>query len=215
MYTQSINLSVIPEGVRPVIHCSQYDTNIQAFRFKLYVRGAEYIIPDGVAVLMNGKKPDGNGFSYAAASITGNVATFNTTQQMTAVAGDVLCELRVRASNQIIGTINFILRVEPAPLDDDTIISDTDIPLIEQAVEIAANLAQYIQETRDNAAAAQDSLKNSVKLAAYFVKAAVRDDPQIRMKKYLISMLWYLGLCAAAAVVDMLCSLCFSWIFKF
>ncbi len=65
------------------------------------------------------------------------------------------------------------------------------------------------------AAAAQDSLKNSVKLAAYFVKAAVRDDPQIRMKKYLISMLWYLGLCAAAAVVDMLCSLCFSWIFKF
>ena len=157
MYTQSINLSVIPEGVRPVIHCSQYDTNVQAFRFKLYVRGAEYIIPDGVAVLMNGKKPDGNGFSYAAASITGNVATFNTTQQMTAVAGDVLCELRVRASNQIIGTINFILRVEPAPLDDDTIISDTDIPLIEQAVEIAANLAQYIQETRDNAAAAQDS----------------------------------------------------------
>lgn len=65
------------------------------------------------------------------------------------------------------------------------------------------------------AAAAQDSLKNSVKLTIYFIKTAVRDDPQIQMKKYLVSMLWYLVLCAAAAVVDMLCALSFSWIFKF
>lgn len=157
MYTQETNLNVIPSGVRPVIHCSQYDNNLSAIRFKLYKDNAEFTIPSGAAVIINGYKPDNTGFSYAASAISGNVATIDMTQQMTAIAGDVLCELRVRTENQIIGTLNFILRVEPAPLTDDTILSETDIPLIEQAVDIAANLAEYIQITVDNAAAAKAS----------------------------------------------------------
>lgn len=157
MYTQETNLNVIPSGVRPVIHCSQYDNNLSAIRFKLYKDNAEFTIPSGAAVIINGYKPDNTGFSYAASAISGNIATMDVTQQMTAIAGDVLCELRVRTESQIIGTLNFILRVEPAPLTDDTIISETDIPLIEQAVDIAANLAEYIQATYTNAAAAQAS----------------------------------------------------------
>ena len=157
MYTQETNLNVIPSGVRPVIHCSQYDNNLSAIRFKLYKDNAEFTIPSGAAVIINGYKPDNTGFSYAASAISGNVATIDMTQQMTAIAGDVLCELRVRTENQIIGTLNFVLRVEPAPLTDDTILSETDIPLIEQAVDIAANLAEYIQITVDNAEAAKAS----------------------------------------------------------
>lgn len=157
MYTQETNLNVVPSGVRPVIHCSQYDNNLSAIRFKLYKNNTEFVIPTGAAVIINGYKPDNTGFSYAASAISGNTATINVTQQMTAIAGDVLCELRVRTESQIIGTLNFVLRVEPAPLTDDTILSETDIPLIEQAVDIAANLAEYIQATYDNAAAAKAS----------------------------------------------------------
>lgn len=157
MYTQETNLNVIPSGVRPVIHCSQYDNNLSAIRFKLYKENTEFTIPTAAAVIINGYKPDNTGFSYAASAISGNMATIDMTQQMTAIAGDVLCELRVRTENQIIGTLNFILHVEPAPLTDDTILSETDIPLIEQAVDIAANLAEYIQITVDNAAAAKAS----------------------------------------------------------
>lgn len=157
MYTQDVNLNVVPVGVRPVIHCSQYDNNLQAIKFTLYKNNVAFSIPSGAAVLINGYKPDNTGFSYAATAISGNTATFTVTQQMTAVAGEVLCELRVRTSDQIIGTLNFILKVEEAPLQDDTILSETDIPLIEQAVDIAANLAEYIQITVDNAAAAQAS----------------------------------------------------------
>lgn len=159
MYTQETNLNVVPSGVRPVIHCSQYDNNLSAIRFKLFKDNVAFTIPSGAAVIINGLKPDNTGFSYAASAISGNTATISTTQQMTAVAGDVLCELRVRTSNQIIGTLNFILRVEPAPLQDDSILSETDIPLIEQAVDIAANLAEYIQATYTNAAAAEASAR--------------------------------------------------------
>ena len=165
MYTQDVNLNVVPVGVRPVIHCSQYDNNLQAIKFTLYKNNVAFSIPSGAAVLINGYKPDNTGFSYAATAISGNTVTFTVTQQMTAIAGDVLCELRVRTESQIIGTLNFVLRVEPAPLTDDTIISETDIPLIEQAVDIAANLAEYIQVTYDNAAAAKASAESSASSA--------------------------------------------------
>lgn len=157
MYTQETDLNIVPSGVRPVIHCSQYDNNISAIKFRLYKDNVAFPVPSWAAVIINGQKPDKTGFSYAASAISGNIVTIDVTQQMTAIAGDVLCELRLRSNAQIIGTLNFILRVEPAPLNDETIISETEIPLIEQAVDIAANLAQYIQETRDNAAATRVS----------------------------------------------------------
>ena len=157
MYTQAINLDVIPAGVRPVIHVSQFDNQVQALRFTLYKDNQPFTIPSGAAVLINGYKPDNTAFSYAATATSGQTATFSVTQQMTAVPGDVECELRVRTASEIIGTLNFILRVEKAPLTDDSVLSETDIPLIEQAVDIAANLAEYIQQTLDAAEAASAS----------------------------------------------------------
>lgn len=183
MYTQETNLNVIPSGVRPVIHCSQYDNNLSAIRFKLYKDNAEFTIPSGAAVIINGYKPDNTGFSYAASAISGNIATMDVTQQMTAIAGDVLCELRVRTESQIIGTLNFILRVEPAPLTDDTIISETDIPLIEQAVDIAANLAEYIQQTldaRDDAQTAAADAAASATDAATDAASAASDAASVQ-----------------------------------
>lgn len=157
MYTQAINLDVIPAGVRPVIHVSQFDNQVQALRFTLYKDNQPFTIPSVAAVLINGYKPDNTAFSYAATATSGQTATFSVTQQMTAVPGDVECELRVRTASEIIGTLNFILRVEKAPLTDDSVLSETEIPLIEQAVNIAANLAEYIQQTIDAASAASAS----------------------------------------------------------
>lgn len=165
MYTQTHDLNVIPTGVRPVVHVSQYDNQVQALRFLLYKENAPFTIPASAAVLINGLKPDGTGFSYAATATSGNSATFAVTQQMTAVAGSTECELRVRTANEIIGTLNFTIEVEEAPLHDDSVLSETDIPLIEQAVDIAANLAEYIQQTVDSARAAAASAEASASSA--------------------------------------------------
>lgn len=165
MYTQAINLDVIPAGVRPVIHVSQFDNQVQALRFTLYKDNQPFTIPSGAAVLINGYKPDNTAFSYATTATSGQTATFSVTQQMTAVPGDVECELRVRTASEIIGTLNFILRVEKAPLTDDSVLSETEIPLIERAVDIAANLAEYIQQTLDAASAASASATNAANAA--------------------------------------------------
>lgn len=161
MYVQNLNLDIIPEGVRPVIHVSQYDNQTNALRFSLFVNNQSFTIPSGAGVLINGHKPDNTAFSYQAASISGNTVVCNVTQQMTAVPGDVDCELRIRTSTQVIGTLNFVLRVEPAPLNDDSVISESYIPLVEQAIDIAANLAQYIEATVQAATNAEASALQS------------------------------------------------------
>lgn len=169
MTTQRIKLNLIPGGVMPVIYASQYDNQTDALIFELYNGTLPFPVPQGAAVLINGTKPpvDGEvtGFSYSAASITGNTVICNITTQMTAVVGDVLCELRVRTESQIIGSINFILRVERSALNDDTVLSETDIPLIEQAIEIAANLADYIQTAVDSAETASTAAETATEAA--------------------------------------------------
>lgn len=61
--------------------------------------------------------------------------------------------------------------------------------------------------------ASETAAKNTCKMILCFVRSAVRDDPHLQMKRYFLNMLWLLGGCIAAAVLDMLFSLLFSWIF--
>ena len=157
---------MIPRGVMPRVYASKYDNQTNALIFDLYDGEAEFNIPSGAAVLINGTKPDGTGFSYSASSWSGNRVVCNVTTQMTAVQGDVLCELRIRTASQIIGSLNFVLRVEPSALDDDSVISETEIPLIEQAIEIAANLADYIQTAVDSAETATDAAETATAAAS-------------------------------------------------
>ena len=59
--------------------------------------------------------------------------------------------------------------MEPAPLNDDSVISESYIPLVEQAIDIAANLAQYIETTVQ---AATNSEASALRSAASATDAA-------------------------------------------
>jgi hypothetical protein len=65
---------------------------------------------------------------------------------MTVLAGDVPTQLRITKGEDLIGTLNFIIRVEPAALADDTIISETDLPLIEEAAEIISQVPEIMEQ---------------------------------------------------------------------
>lgn len=166
MIAQVTDLNLIPGGVLPVVNVSQYDEQNGSLIFNLYNGDVPYTIPANTSGLINGQKPDKNVFSYPVAALSGSAITCNCTKQMTAVAGDVLTELRLRRGDEIIGTCNFILRVERAPLQDDSVISETMIPLIEQAIDIASNLAEYIQQTLDAASSASSSASQAASSAS-------------------------------------------------
>jgi hypothetical protein len=146
---QSIKLNLIPGSVLPVVNVSQYDAHRQ-FQLVVYEGATAYSLT-GKTVEIRGTKPDGNGFAYDAqdgvVTVSNNVVTISTTQQMTAVGGQTMAELRITSGDTILGTLNFILMVEPSALSDDTPISETEIPVIERDFEAALEEAQEAAAT--------------------------------------------------------------------
>lgn len=153
MITQSINLNLITGQVLPRVNASQYDNNSRTLTMYLYDGELIFNIPNGVSGYIQGTKPDRTGFQYLATVAAGsNVVTFDITEQMTAVAGDVTCELVLVDGDDRIATVNFILHVEPAALSDDTVISETELPLIEEAAELAQQIGGFIEQMDADAA---------------------------------------------------------------
>lgn len=123
------NLQIAPNGVCPIVHASQYDKGRQ-IKFLLFDGSVAYTPPTGATVKVEGIKPDKHGFSYEC-SWSGNEVTVVLTEQMTVLEGEVDCELRVMSSDNIdIGSLNFRLLVEKSPINDETLISETEIPTI-------------------------------------------------------------------------------------
>ena len=121
-------LNLIPGKVFPVVNVNQYDAGYQK-TFLLYKGSEPFKIAANMSVTIRGTKGDKHGIADSAASTRGsNRVSVTLTEQMTAVAGPNIYELRiVNTSGLLIGTINFILMVEPAALGDDTVISDSDL----------------------------------------------------------------------------------------
>ena len=147
MTSQTINLDLIPQGVPPIIYVSQYDYG-QTWTFNILENGSAYEIPSTASVTIQGTKEDKTGFQYAC-SFSGSQVTATEEQQMTIFAGDVPTELTISNGSALIGSLNFIIRVEPAALADDTEISETQLPLLEAAIEAAATVPALVSEAQE------------------------------------------------------------------
>lgn len=150
----AIKLNLVPSGVMPVVHINQYDFGIVQ-EFAVYSGDTAYLIPTGYSVTLRATKPDGYGITVGGTYTAGqNVVSVTIPQQLTAVAGNVIAELVFLNSSTVrVGTINIVIHVEPAALSDDTIISDSDISYIEEAVDRIGNVdvikAQSLENARD------------------------------------------------------------------
>lgn len=138
----SLDLDITPGGVPQIVKLSQYDKTIPQIQTVLWNGPSGYTIPTGATVWVAGTKPDKTGFEYQC-TYTGSTVTIDITEQMTAVAGRVPVEVIVETATGRKGSANFFLDVEPAALADDTIISDTDIPIIQQIPETLAECEDY------------------------------------------------------------------------
>lgn len=148
MITQNKNLNLVPGGIPQIINVSQYDKG-QTLTFNLYNQGTPFTIPTGAEVSIQGTKPDNHGFAYSC-TFSGSIVTAILQQQMTAVAGDVVTEISITKNGNLLATANFILRVEKAALNDDTVISDTEIPvIIELATQQVEDAEAWANGTRN------------------------------------------------------------------
>jgi Domain of unknown function (DUF2479). len=126
MITQTYRLPITPGGVNPVVHVTQYDTGSRTLVFNLRSDTGSFNAPSNAVATCDGTKPDGLGFSYAC-TLSGSTVTVTIADQMTAVAGDTDCQITITSGNEVIGTAKFTLSVSPAAVNDDTVISDSEI----------------------------------------------------------------------------------------
>lgn len=149
-------LNMIPGGVMPIVYVNQYDTGYQK-KFRLFNGAMPFNIAFNQSVTIRGTKGDGHGIVNSVESTVGsNIVSVTITEQMTAVKGAKnIYELRVVDNDGlVIGTANFIMAVEKAALDDDTIISDSDLSYANdvydnlQSVQAYKNQLDTLQNTR-------------------------------------------------------------------
>ena len=113
---EQITLDLIPNGSLPVLHASQYDDGRQ-WKVNLTENGEDYTLSNETIVL-DVRKGDGCAVTCAVAIESGKkYVILTSTEQMCAVAGQNLGELKITKDNTEIGTLNFILQVERDPLD--------------------------------------------------------------------------------------------------
>lgn len=161
MVEQTYRVDMIPNGVPLVVHVSQYDTEARTLIFELYKGDVAYEVPAGAVASIAGTKPDKTAFIYPMA-IDGNVVSIDLKQQMAIVAGDVLAEIQITDSAGKIGSANFVIRVERGPIDENSVISETDIPIFEQLVSDAQTAANEAQTAAEDAADAAESVGSIV-----------------------------------------------------
>lgn len=109
---ENFNLNMIPSGVSPVCHVSQYDNGRQ-IKIYLFSGTLPYEIASGDTITVNLRKPDNTIITASVAATQGNdYVILTTTEQMTAVVGETLGEIKITNGSTVIGSLNFVMLVE-------------------------------------------------------------------------------------------------------
>ena len=122
---EQIRLDIVPKGIMPVCHASQYDKG-RVIRCNL-MDGLQGYVLTTETIVLNVRKPDDNIVTAAVEVVSGKTyVDIVTTEQMTACEGNNICELTMSKGDVVISTLNFKMQVEVDPLKDG-IESETEI----------------------------------------------------------------------------------------
>lgn len=130
-----IKLNLIPSGVNPTCHCSQYDEG-RVIRIELFDGLTPYTLQSGDTVTLNVRKPDNTIVTTTVETTQGNnYVDIVTTEQICACVGYNLCDLTITNGSKVIGTLNFIMAIERDVLADgiesQSVIEDLDERVVE------------------------------------------------------------------------------------
>ena len=83
---ERIKLNLIPSGVAPVVHASQYDDG-REFAIDLFEGDSVYVLDGTETLTVNVRKPDGHLVVESVTNTSDSYVVIATTEQMVAVSG--------------------------------------------------------------------------------------------------------------------------------
>ena len=114
---ERIKLNLIPSGVAPVVHVSQYDDG-REFAIDLYEGENVYVLDGTETLTVNVRKPDGHLVTEAVTNTSDSYVVIPTTEQMTAVHGTNYAKLQIVKGGVTIATLEFLMNVSRDPLEN-------------------------------------------------------------------------------------------------
>lgn len=158
-----INLNLIPGKAWPVAHATQFDKG-REFRANLFEGSQVYTLAGDETVDAIIKKPDGNQVIETLVNTADNYVIVTTTEQMTAVAGPSLGEIRISKGDTVIGSLKFILECEQS--------ADTGIESHSEINNLEAQVAAIVADQYD----AGDVIFDAAPTAGHGVGFAVTSE---------------------------------------
>lgn len=158
-----INLNLIPGKAWPVAHATQFDKG-REFRANLFEGSQVYTLAGDETVDAIIKKPDGNQVTEALVNTADTYVIVTTTEQMTAVAGPSLGEIRITKGDTVIGSLKFILECEQS--------ADTGIESHSEINNLEAQVAAIVADQYD----AGDVIFDNTPTAGHGVGFAVTSE---------------------------------------
>ena len=130
--TQTYDIDLKATGWYPVVEMSQYDTGSRTVVLTVY-DGRDLVPLDGCVARVDGRRSDGVEFTASCTIGANSTVSFTATQEMTRAAGKHVAELVIiDAAGNPIGTQNFVIDVEAAPMLRDAAASADDRTLYDQ-----------------------------------------------------------------------------------
>ena len=134
-----IKLNLIPSGVNPVCHCSQYDAG-RVIRFELFDGLTPYTLSSEDEITLKVRKPDNTIVTAEVENTEDNYIDIVTTEQMTACFGNNIGELNITNDDKVIGSLNFVMIIEKDPIANgdpsQSVIKDLDELVLEETQKI-------------------------------------------------------------------------------
>lgn len=141
---QAYNLNLRPGRVPVIVHTSQYDHGWWVV-FTLYNGNELFVIPEGVSGTIRALRPDGTAYAQEV-TVNNGASTVGVSvgTQLNIAAGMVACELVLADTDgNRIGTANFCIKVESAPIDEDAEITQEDLAYAEEVLTQLQSVSAY------------------------------------------------------------------------
>ena len=157
-------LNMTPGGVPLVVHVNQYDEMFTLI-FDLYalVNGTQFTIPEDTTAMVQGTKTDGCAYDadcYLDRETKQVIVDGD--PQMTASAGKNIFEIKLINDGRALYSSNFILDVEPAAMDANSITDESVLKEMNALIESASVATEAAESAAASAEAAAESAASLV-----------------------------------------------------
>ena len=144
---ERIKLNLIPSGVAPIVHLSQYDDGRQ-FGIDLFEGESVYVLDGTETLTVNSRKPDGHVVTLSVTNTGTSSLDVDTIEQLTAVHGLSYAKLQIVKGSVTIATLPFLIDVSRDPLEN----GDPSESFVHNLrTQIADGVAEEVAEQYDSA----------------------------------------------------------------